>query len=81
MSMAFNQILFSIFVYLGATICGAVVGGILGFLVGAWYVDIMKVTQREGTAGYMVVLGLKPNRACVGGVGARRARSNRRHYY
>jgi hypothetical protein len=80
-SMAFNQILFSIFVYLGAAICGAVVGGILGFLVGAWYVDIMKVTQREGTAGYMVVLLFTPIGASLGAVAALVALVIRRHYY
>lgn len=81
MSMAFNQILFSIFVYLGAAICGAVVGGILGFLVGAWYVDIMKVIHREGTAGYMVVLLFTPIGAALGAVAALVALVIRRHYY
>ncbi|MGE8125672.1 hypothetical protein ACQKQD_01715 [Methylobacterium sp. NPDC080182] len=81
MSMAFNQILFSIFVYLVTTICGTVVGGILGFLVGAWYIDIMKVTQREGTAGYMVVLLFTLIGASLGAVSALVALVIRRHYY
>jgi membrane protein YqaA with SNARE-associated domain len=54
--MTLKQTMPVIFIYLSTAMIGAILGGLVGFFVGCAYIKFMNVPQREGTAGYMVVL-------------------------
>lgn len=64
--MPLKQAILVILIYLSTAVLGAILGGLMGFFVGAAYVHFMNVTQREGTAGYMVVLLFTPLGAVLG---------------
>ncbi|WP_331313630.1 hypothetical protein [Methylobacterium mesophilicum] len=79
--MALDQSLLTALAYLGAAVCGVILGGILGFIAGNLYIDLMKISPMEGTASYMVVLLFMPGGAFLGMVTALIGLAVCRHYY